>query len=66
MSETRDTSVRSNEGAAAVDAPVGRVGGSSPSTLDGGRARNSPPGPLHASPPQTPTADAKPSFRDPR
>jgi transposase len=38
MSETRDTSVRSNEGAAGVDAPVGRVGGSSPSTLSTGEA----------------------------
>jgi transposase len=38
MSETRDTSVRSNEGAAAVDVPVGRVGGCSPSTLSTGQA----------------------------
>lgn len=38
MSETRDTSMNANEGAAAVDAPVGRVGGCSPSTLSTGRA----------------------------
>jgi transposase len=38
MSETRDTSVRLNEGTAAVDAPVGRVGGCSPSTLSTGDA----------------------------
>jgi hypothetical protein len=38
MSETRDTSVRSNEGTAAVDAPVDRVGGCSPSTLSTGEA----------------------------
>lgn len=38
MSETRDTSMNSNEGAAAADGPVGRVGGCSPSTLSTGQA----------------------------
>ena len=38
MSETRDTSMNSREGASAVDAPVGRVGGCSPSTLSTGEA----------------------------
>ena len=37
MSETRDTSMNSTRGAA-VDAPVGRVGGGSPSTLSTGQA----------------------------
>jgi transposase len=45
MSETRDTDMSSNEGAAAVDAPVGSVGGCSPSTLSTGEAASEGEGP---------------------